>query len=147
MKYTTGNTNTTNTNTTNTKKKKEIFTKVKLYYVFLPKFNVYKIGCTSQSLKSRMFSVAAAGITITSNNITSEEKVLHNTPVEGEDYIVLFLREYKYATAYKYESAIKRHNKDVKVPNDCKPLKNGNTELFWMDISHTFIDSIPASDC
>ena len=117
------------------------YTKAKLYYVYFPKLNLYKLGCTSTALNRRMTSLGLAG-----KELNSKNKEVNIKTIENVDYIVKFLREYKRSTAYEYESIIKKNNQEYRVAVDCTPLNNGNSELYKEDIGDCFIDSIPKSD-
>ena len=104
-----------------------------LYYVYLPSIRRWKVG-VAKNISNRMNSLGL-------QSLEGRDRIY-----EGTDYVVLFKRKYLSNTAFKYEKAIHSQSDLYRVPSTEKPLQSGNTELYWQDIGHTFIDYIPVSD-
>lgn len=83
-----------------------------LYYLYLPDFNYYKIGITSQNISLR-----------------------YRTKFDQEQFQIVFIKKYLTGNeAYEKEQQILKKYQHLRYIGDNKILKSGNTEIFTEDI-------------
>lgn len=84
----------------------------KLYYLYLPDFNYYKLGITSQDIHNR-----------------------YRTKFDLEQFQVVFIKEYTTGKeAYAVEQFLLDKYNSLRYIGKDKILKSGNTEIFTEDI-------------